>query len=47
MISAGLATLETLPPAPPARRLAAPGAPLDPAVRGRFTEAVARARNWR
>jgi len=47
MIGAGLATLETLPPAPPARRLAAPGAPLDPATRARFAEAVARARNWR
>jgi glycerol kinase len=47
MIGAGLATLETLPPAPPARRLAAPGAPLDPAARARFAEAVARARNWR
>ena len=47
MIGAGLATLETLPPAPPARRLAAPGAPFDPATRARFAEAVARARNWR
>lgn len=47
MIGAGLATPEALPPGPPARRLAAPGAPLDPAARARFAEAIARARNWR
>ena len=47
MIGVGLATLETLPPAPAPRRLAAPAAPLDPAARARFTEAVVRARNWR
>jgi glycerol kinase len=47
LIGAGLATPETLPPAPAPRRLAAPGTALDPAVRDRFAEAVARARNWR
>ncbi|HSY84984.1 MAG TPA: FGGY family carbohydrate kinase [Verrucomicrobiae bacterium] len=47
MIGAGLAGPETLPPAPTPRRLATPAAPLDPAARARFTEAVARARNWR
>jgi hypothetical protein len=47
MIGVGLAAPETLPPAPAPRRLAAPAAPLDPAARARFTEAVVRARNWR
>ena len=47
MIGAGLATPEALPLAPAPRRLAAPGAALDPADRARFTEAIARARNWR
>ena len=47
MIGAGMAGPETLPPAPAPRRLATPATPLDPAARARFTEAVARARNWR
>ena len=47
MIGAGIATLERLPPTAPPRRLAEPGAPLDPAARARFAAAVERARNWR
>ncbi len=47
LIGAGLATARTLPPAPPPRRQAEPGPPIEAAARARFAEAVARARNWR
>ncbi len=47
MIGAGLATPESLPPAPTPRRLAQPRRPLSEAARGRFAAAVQRCRNWR
>ena len=47
MIGAGIATAESLPPAPPPRRLAEPLRPLSQAARARFREAVERCRNWR
>lgn len=47
MIGAGLATPETLPPAPAPRRLAQPRRPVSEAARARFAAAVQRCRNWR
>jgi glycerol kinase len=47
MIGAGIATAESLPPAPPPRRLAEPRRPLSQTARARFREAVTRCRNWR
>ena len=47
LIGAGLATAETLPPAPAPRRLAERRRPVSEAARARFREAVQRCRNWR
>jgi len=47
LIGAGLATPESLPPAPAPKRLAEPRRPLSAAARARFREAVQRCRNWR
>ena len=47
MIGAGLAGLESLPPARRPAPCPMPAKPLDPADRARLTEAIAGARNWR
>jgi glycerol kinase len=47
MIGAGLADLDTLPPAPPPKAEIAPTAPLSADLHANFGEAVARSRNWR
>jgi glycerol kinase len=47
LIGAGLSDLESLPPAPPPRRLSEPRAALSAAARTRFRAAVERCRNWR
>lgn len=47
MIGAGLATPETLPPAPPAARAVTAKEPLSAELVTRFGEAVSRCRNWR
>jgi glycerol kinase len=47
LIGSGLATIESLPPAPPPRHRSAPRNPLSPAARARFEVAVERCRNWR
>lgn len=47
MIGAGLAAMETLPPAPPAARAIEPDQPLAAALHARFGEAVKRCRAWR
>jgi glycerol kinase len=47
MIGAGLATIDTLPPAPPASRTVEAPAPLAAELIAKFADAVARCRNWR
>jgi glycerol kinase len=47
LIGAGLATLDSLPSAAPPQASIAPGAPLDPALRRKFADAVERSRGWR
>jgi glycerol kinase len=47
LIGAGLATIDNLPPAPEPQARIEPKDPLDPALRGKFAEAVERSRNWR
>jgi glycerol kinase len=47
LIGAGLATIDSLPPASPPRRVAQPQGHLSKASRARFAEALARCRNWR
>ena len=47
LIGAGLATLDTLPPAPPASRVVAAKETLSAELIAKFTDAVARCRNWR
>jgi len=47
MIGAGLATLETLPPAPPASRIVTNDQPVPAELHVRFADAVSRCRNWR
>ncbi|HVJ33927.1 MAG TPA: FGGY family carbohydrate kinase [Terriglobia bacterium] len=47
LIGAGLATLDTLPPAPPASRIVKAPAPLAADLIAKFADAVARCRNWR
>ncbi len=47
MIGAGLATLETLPPAPPASRVITPEQTVSTDLHARFGDAVSRCRNWR
>lgn len=47
MIGAGLASLDTLPPAPPPKAEIAPAAPLSADLHARFAEAVERSKNWR
>jgi hypothetical protein len=47
LIGAGLADLDSLPPAPPPRRRVDPTPPLPAAARERFREAVRRAGAWR
>lgn len=47
LIGAGLATLDTLPPAPPASRVIKAAAPLSAELIAKFADAVARCRNWR
>jgi glycerol kinase len=47
LIGAGIATIDTLPPAAPPQASIAPGAPLDPALRRKFADAVERCRGWR
>ncbi len=47
LIGAGLANLESLPPAPPPARRITPAAPLPPELHARFAEALRRARDWR
>jgi len=47
LIGAGLATLDTLPPAPPASRVVKAAAPLSAELIAKFADAVARCRNWR
>ncbi|HET6158773.1 MAG TPA: FGGY family carbohydrate kinase [Dongiaceae bacterium] len=47
MIGAGLADLDSLPPAPQLLAEIAPGAPLSSTLHAAFSEAVARSRNWR
>ncbi|HVJ43764.1 MAG TPA: FGGY family carbohydrate kinase [Dongiaceae bacterium] len=47
LIGAGLATLETLPPAPPASRVVTAKEPLSAELIAKFNDAVSRCRNWR
>lgn len=47
MIGAGFATLETLPPAPPADRIVTAETALPAELIARFAEAVSRCRSWR
>ncbi|MES1151432.1 MAG: FGGY family carbohydrate kinase, partial [Dongia sp.] len=47
LIGAGIATIDTLPPAPAPQASIAAGAPLDPTLRRKFADAVERCRNWR
>ena len=47
LIGAGLATVDSLPPAPPPRRIAQPRGRLSTAGRARFAAALDRCRNWR
>ena len=47
LIGAGLATLDTLPPAPPASRIVKAPAPLAADLIAKFADAVSRCRNWR
>ena len=47
LIGAGLANIDSLPPAPPPRRIAQPQGRLSKAGRARFAAALARCRNWR
>jgi glycerol kinase len=47
LIGAGLASIDTLPPAPPADRIVTAEAPLPADLIARFGDAVSRCRNWR
>lgn len=47
MVGAGLADIDTLPPAPPPKAEIAPTAPLGADLHARFTAAVERSRAWR
>ncbi len=47
LIGAGLATIDTLPPAPPPQRVAQPQGRLSKTGKARFVDALARCRNWR
>lgn len=47
LIGAGLATLDTLPPAPPASRIVKAKEPLAADLIAKFADAVGRCRNWR
>jgi glycerol kinase len=47
LIGAGLATIDSLPPAPAPQATVEPEDPLDPALRRKFADAVERSRNWR
>jgi glycerol kinase len=47
LIGAGFATIDTLPPAPPASRVVTAEAPLPAELIARFADAVSRCRNWR
>jgi glycerol kinase len=47
LIGAGLATIDTLPPAPPAERVVTAEAALPDELIARFADAVSRCRNWR
>jgi glycerol kinase len=47
MIGAELATLETLPPAPPASRVIDPEQPVSAELHAKFADAVSRCRSWR
>jgi glycerol kinase len=47
LIGAGLATIHSLPPAPPPKRVARPLGRLSKTARAKFAEALARCRNWR
>jgi glycerol kinase len=47
LIGAGFATIDTLPPAPPASRVVTAEAPLPAELIARFADAVGRCRNWR
>ena len=47
LIGAGLATLDTLPPAPPASRVVKTAAPLSAELIAKFDDAVSRCRSWR
>jgi glycerol kinase len=47
LIGAGLATIDSLPPEATPQASIDPGAPIDPALRRKFADAVERCRNWR
>jgi glycerol kinase len=47
LIGAGLATIDTRPPATAPQASIDPGTPLDPTLRRKFADAVERCRNWR